>query len=114
MAERKIFNGREWGKTNILDMLMDPDNNEHFLMTDENGLEVEFSQVAVIPLERTLYCILHPVAGIESVEKDEALVFYLDYDDEGNIIIKLETDELKAIEVFEKYYDLLENARKNG
>ena len=85
---------------------------------DENGKQMTFEQVAVIPYEvrkdKRLYCVLKPLDKIEGIGEDEAIVFLVDTDDQGNSIIKIEEDEEIAIAVFDKYYDLLEEARKEA
>ena len=100
----------------ILDVLLDQDNREPIVLMDENGKQLTFEQVAVIPYEvrkeNRLYAVLKPLDKIEGIGEDEAIVFYVDEDDEGNSIIKVEEDEEVAIAVFDKYYDLLEEAQK--
>ena len=102
----------------LLDVLLDQDNKEPIVLMDENGKQMTFEQVAVIPYEvrkdKRLYCVLKPLDKIEGIGEDEAIVFLVDTDDQGNSIIKIEEDEEIAIAVFEKYYDLLEEARKEA
>lgn len=100
----------------LLDVLLDQDNREPIVLMDENGKELTFEQVAVIPYEvkkeNRLYCVLKPMDKIEGIGEDEAIVFLVDTDAEGNSVIKVEEDEEVAIAVFDKYYDLLEEAQK--
>lgn len=100
----------------LLDVLLDQDNRDPIVLMDESGKQMTFNQVAVIPYEvrkeKRLYCILNPVDKIEGIAEDEAIVFLVDTDEEGNSIIKLEEDEEVAIAVFDKYYDLLEEAQQ--
>lgn len=102
----------------LLDVLLDQENKEPIVLMDENGKQITFEQVAVIPFEvkkeKRLYCVLKPLDKIEGIGDDEAIVFLVDTDDEGNSIIKIEEDEEVAIAVFDKYYDLLEEARKES
>ena len=102
----------------LLDVLLDQDNKEPIVLMDENGKQMTFEQVAVIPYEvrkdKRLYCVLKPLDKIEGIGEDEAIVFLVDTDDQGNSIIKIEEDEEIAIAVFDKYYDLLEEARKEA
>ena len=102
----------------LLDVLLDQDNKEPIVLMDENGKQMTFEQVAVIPYEvrkdKRLYCVLKPLDKIEGIGEDEAIVFLVDTDDQGNLIIKIEEDEEIAIAVFDKYYDLLEEARKEA
>ena len=102
----------------LLDVLLDQDNKEPIVLMDENGKQMTFEQVAVIPYEvrkdKRHYCVLKPLDKIEGIGEDEAIVFLVDTDDQGNSIIKIEEDEEIAIAVFDKYYDLLEEARKEA
>ena len=103
-------------KLDLLDVLLDQDNKEPIVLMDENGKELTFEQVAVIPhevkKENRLYCVLKPLDKIEGIGEDEAIVFLVDTDKDGNSIIRVEEDEEVAIAVFDKYYDLLEEAQK--
>ncbi len=102
----------------LLDVLLDQENKEPIVLMDESGKQITFEQVAVIPFEvkkeKRLYCVLKPLDKIEGIGEDEAIVFLVDTDDEGNSIIRIEEDEEVAIAVFDKYYDLLEEARKES
>ncbi len=102
----------------LLDVLLDQDNKDPIVLMDESGKQMTFEQVAVIPYEvrkeRRLYCVLKPVDHIEGIGDDEAIVFLVDTDDNGNTVIKIEEDEEIAIAVFDKYYDLLEEAQKEA
>ena len=111
-------NEKTEGQVDLLDVLLDQDNKEPIVLMDENGKQMTFEQVAVIPYEvrkdKRLYCVLKPLDKIEGIGEDEAIVFLVDTDDQGNSIIKIEEDEEIAIAVFDKYYDLLEEARKEA
>lgn len=88
----------------IFEMLTDDDNCDNIVLTDEDGNEQEFEQIAVIPYEEELYCILHPLNDPE-VAEDEAIVFLYSEDDEGEILTVVEDDEL-ADKIFELYDEL--------
>lgn len=109
-------NNEELKPMDLLDVLLDQDNKEPIVLMDENGKQMTFEQVAVIPYEvrkeKRLYCVLKPLDKIEGIADDEAIVFLVDTDEEGNSIIRIEEDEEVAIAVFDKYYDLLEEAQK--
>lgn len=98
----------------IIDILLDADNKDPILLTDEKGNKIAFEQVAVIPYDQKIYCILKPIDHIDNVEDDEAIVFYVEEDLYGGNapVLRVEADELKAIDVFEKYYDLLDSENK--
>ena len=100
----------------IVDVLLDQDNKDPIVLMDEKGKQLTFEQVAVIPYEvkkeKRLYCVLKPLDKSEGIADDEAIVFLVDQDDQGNSIVRVEEDEEVAIAVFDKYYDLLEEAQK--
>lgn len=47
---------------------------------------------------------------MEGVADDEAIVFVVEYDEDGNSYLVVETNEEIAIKVFDKYYQLLDEA----
>ena len=117
MEEKKVEKKEEdLRPVDILDVLLDQDNKEPIVLVDETGKQLTFEQVAVIPYEvrkeKRLYAVLKPIDKIEGIGDDEAIVFVVDQDKDGNSIIKVEEDEEVAISVFDKYYDLLEEAQK--
>lgn len=99
----------------LLDVLLDQDNKDPIVLLDEKGRQLSFEQVAVIPYgaenDKKLYCVLKPIDKIEGIADDEAVVFLVDEDDNGNTILRVEENEEVAISVFDKYYDLLEEAQ---
>lgn len=105
----------EQAQNDLLDILLDKDNHDPIVLMDEKGRPISFEQVAIIPMHdvKLLYVVLKPLDKIDGIADDEAVVFLLDQDKNGNTILRVEEDELVAIEVFNKYYDLLEAARKN-
>ncbi len=97
----------------IYDVLLDEENKDPIVLVDGNGRKTAFEQIAVIPYNEKLYCILKPVDKIENVADDEAIVFFVDEKGDENVL-EVETDEITAMEVFEQYYDLLgKEIRKN-
>ena len=93
-----------------IEMLLDENNTENLKLYDENNKETEFEQVAVIPLNEKIYAILKPIDEMEGVADDEAIVFVVEYDNEGHSYLVVETNEEIAIKVFDKYYQLLDEA----
>ena len=87
----------------LLDILTDEEDRGNFVLQGDDGTETEFEQIATIPLQDELYCILRPlnVPNLELAE-DEALVFKLEADDTLSIV----EDEGLAQLVFEEYYKL--------
>ena len=80
----------------IIDVLLDPDNRDPVVLMGEDGKELKFEQVAVIPHdkegEKRLYCILHPLTPIEGIGEDEAIVFRCDFTAEGQEFLRVEED----------------------
>lgn len=107
-------NETEQEELDILDILLDENNDDPITLYDEEDKAVQFEQVAVIPDNDKIYAILKPIDELEGVEDDEAIVFVVDYDDEGNTVLLVEKDEETAIRVFDKYYQLLDEAEKKA
>ena len=61
------------GNGNLLDLLLDQDNTTPIVMCLDNKV-IAFEQVAVIPLDDVLYCILTPVEPLEGVAEDEVIL----------------------------------------
>lgn len=97
---------------NVLDVLLDEDNEEPITLYDEKDKPVRFDQVAIIPLEEKLYAILKPIDEMEGVADDEAIVFLVNEDAEGEATLEIETDEPTAMKVFDEYYKLLDKENK--
>ncbi len=104
---------QETAQVDLLDVLLDKDNKEPITLMDEKGKQISFEQIAMIvhevKKEKKLFAILKPVDKIEGISENEAIVFLVDQDKNGNTILKIEEDEDVAIDVFDDYYDLLED-----
>ncbi|MDE7095101.1 MAG: hypothetical protein K2O23_01290 [Anaeroplasmataceae bacterium] len=96
---------------NILDVLLDEENKDPIVLSNEKGTFYKFEQICVIPYNDKIYCILKPIDKMKGVEEDEALVFYVD-EEEETPSLKVETNELTSLKIFEEYYDLLEKSWK--
>ena len=98
-------------KVDILDVLLDEKNTAPIYMTNDKGEQIEFDQVAVIPYgDNDLYCILKPITKIPGIKDDEAVVFKVEQDENGEGYLKVEDKEEIAIAIFDQYYNLLEEA----
>ena len=101
----------------LLDILLDDNNSDPIVLIDEKGRQITFEQVAVIPHVvndvKKLFAVLKPIDKIEGVGEDEAVVFVVNIDAYGIATLRVEPDNLVAIQVFNKYYDLLEAATGN-
>ena len=91
----------------MIEALLDPENNDLIRLYDEDGNPIVFRQIAVTNLDGALYAILKPEDAIEGLGEDEALVFALQENDEGEVSLLLITDEDTVDAVFEDYYRLL-------
>lgn len=91
----------------LLDILLDEDNKNPIVLGDEKGRIIKFEQVAIVPYNNELYCVLKPIDAIEGVGADEAIVFVCVPNDNGATVLKVETNEKIKIAVFERYYLLL-------
>ncbi len=91
----------------LLEKLLDEKNNEDITLKNEEGKDITFEQVAVIPYGDNLYCVLKPLTEIEGVSDDEAIVFRVDQQD-GESVLAIEEDEAVAMQVFEEYINLWE------
>jgi len=99
-------------KKDILDILLDDENKDPIPLVSKTGEVITFEQVAVIPYGEKIYCVLKPLDKLDYIADDEAVVFFVDFDDDGAPILMVEVDELKAIDVFKKYYAMLDKAWK--
>ena len=88
-------------------MILDEDCDENIVLFDEDGESTEFEQIAVIPLDDQLYCILRPI-DMPDLEEDEAFVFAISSDDEEGSLDLVEDDDIVE-EVFQLYYTLLDD-----
>lgn len=90
---------------NPIEQLLDENNVENIVLYDSEDNELEFEQIAIIPLERTglVYAILVPVKPMEGVEEGEGVLFSID---EESGMIELVRDEKIIDEVFEVYEKL--------
>lgn len=95
---------------NMIDMLYDEECDDNILLVNENGEEIEFEQIALIPLDEKDYAILKPVKPFEDMEDDEALAFAID--DENERLV-LETEQKYIDEVFAVYDKLVDDYNAN-
>ena len=89
-----------------IDMLFDENNTDNIVLYDEENNQVEFEQIAIIPLEEKNYAILRPLDEKNPIAEDEAIVFAIEELDEEEVLIP-ERNDAVVDEVFNKYYELL-------
>ncbi len=96
----------------LLDILLDPDNDENVTLYNEDGEPTEFEQLAIIPHsvkgEERLYAILKPVVPPEGFDEMSVLVFRVEEDEDGEVAIIIETDDEIGEAVFAEFERLVE------
>ncbi len=92
---------------NTIAKILDEDNDENVFLYDNDDNEIEFEQVALIPLDEDIYVILHPVDELEGLENDEALVFKVDEENKENGL-EIVTNPKIIDKVFDEYYKLIQ------
>ena len=89
-----------------MDMLLDENNTENIKLFNEDNQEVEFEQIALVPINDKTYVILKPANEMEGIADDEALVFVIDEIDDEDCLVIVEDDAI-VDQVFEEYYKML-------
>lgn len=106
---KKAVKKDEIVKVDIVDVLLDEENTAPIYMYNDKGEQIEFDQIAVIPYgEDELYCILKPITKVPGIKDDEAIVFKVEEDENGEGFLKVEEKEEVAIAIFDQYYNLIE------
>ena len=75
------------------------------LMT-EDGREIEFVEVAIVPLGEQVYAILQPVELLEGLEEGEALVFEMVLGENGPEGFNVVLDDERIDAVFAVYNEM--------
>ncbi len=107
-ASQKVEEVREKEQMDIVDILLDENNTDPIVLVDDKGKKISFEQIAVIPYHEKLYCVLKPIDKIENIADDEAVVFVVNEEEGKEPTLMVETDEQTAINVFDEYYNLLD------
>ena len=95
-----------------IDMLLDENNTDNIKLFNEDNQEVEFEQIALVPLEERTYAILKPVSEMEGLGENEALVFVIEEIDDEECLVIVEEDAI-IDRVFEDYYQMLRDEGVN-
>lgn len=77
-------------------------------LTSENNEEIDFVNIAQIVYQSKIYAILQPVELLDGMDEDEAFVFEVETDEEGQNSYTIVTDDEIVDEVFSRYNQLLE------
>lgn len=81
-------------------------------LLDENGVESQFEVILTLEADNKEYAILMPVEDEEDEEAEEALVFRIDQDEEGEMLVPLEDDQEYQI-VVDVYNTLMDEEGLN-
>lgn len=90
-----------------IDKILDEENTDNIVLYDDEDNEYEFEQVAIIPMDESVYVILAPVAEMDGVEPDEGVVFVIEEKDDDAVLTVVTEDEI-IDKVFVEYEKLLE------
>ena len=85
----------------IKDMLVEED--DIITLMGDDGEEEEFYHIATIDFENKWYIFLHPVEEQEGIAEDEALIFEISEDEEGNDMFNLVEDDELIDKVYAEY-----------
>ena len=79
-----------------------------------DGEDVDFVEIAGIAHEGKFYAILQPVELLEGMADDEALVFLVTTDENGNDKFEIELNEDVIDAVFKEYNRLLDDVEEEN
>ena len=94
--------------TDYIEEAVDLEEDSIVTLTSADGQEIDFVEIAGIALRGNFYVILQPVELLEGMGEDEALVFKVTQDRDGEDHFNIELDDEIIGEVFEEYYRLLD------
>jgi uncharacterized protein YrzB (UPF0473 family) len=92
---------------NPIDTIFDENNNDVIILSNERGEQIDFEQIAVVPIAEKVYVILKPVNPMEGLGEDEGLVFSIEQNEEGVEYLALTLDEEIIDAVFTVYDELV-------
>ena len=101
-------------KMNAIDAIFDESNTENIVLYNADDEAVEFEQIAIVPIGENDYAILKPVEALEGMSDDEAMVFELQENEEGERQLVMVQEEDVIDKVFDIYEKLFEEANKNN
>lgn len=93
----------------FVEKLLDENNTDPIILYNQDGKEAKFQQVAIIPYNEVVYCLLSPESGVEGVSCNEVMVFKLMYDEETEFsYLEYEYEEETFKAVYEQYRSMAE------
>ena len=96
--------------------LNEEEEEEVITLATPDGEEVDFTEIAAVEFEDKLYVIMQPVELFEGMDDDEALVFSVEENEEGDAKLDVVTDDRIIDGVFAEYnkmYEEKENSDEN-
>ncbi len=101
--------------------MLDNEMNDEFENDDDiitllsaTGEEIDFVEIAGIAHKGNFYAILQPVELLDGMADDEALVFKVSRNEEGEDKFELELDDEIIDAVFAEYNRLLDNIQESN
>lgn len=92
----------------MIEKILDENCNDNIVLYDEEDNAVEFEQVAVIPMDDSVYVLLVPVDPMEGVGEDEAIVFVIEEDEDNEPLLSIVMEDDVVDAVFAEYEKLVE------
>ena len=87
-------------KKNPFLALLDENNHDNIIFTNDMGENIEFEQIALINLNEEKFAILHPInLGFED---DEVIIYSIYFDDNNYELNEVIDDQLKE-EIYQEY-----------
>ena len=86
------------------------EDDDIITLQSPDGEDIDFLEIAGIAHKDNFYLILQPVELLEGMDDDEAFVFKVTSDSEGNDQYTIELDEEIIDAVFKEYNRLLDEA----
>lgn len=97
-------------RRNPINALFDEEDFEPIILFNQNGEEISFEKIALIPLKEKMYVILKTVIPMEGLKENEGLVFSIELNEETNEeYLLLTIDEQIIDEVFNAYERLIDS-----
>lgn len=91
-----------------IEKLLDENNSDPIVLYNTKGEEVVFEQIAVIPYNKKVYCILTPVEETDGVKPGEGVVFEVLQDEETKAgMFEFVYDRKLVNKIFKIYEDML-------
>ena len=85
------------------------DGDDIVTLTNADGEDIDFIEIAGIAHKGEFYAILQPVVLLPGMDEDEALVFHVGRDENGEDKFDVVLDDEIIDAVFEEYNRLLDN-----